>query len=244
MFKNFLFALLLLVFTPVYAGTVLDEAWSALTDPLGLKSGGDDLLKALNRIDTLMEKADRLAGHRIADVDRRVANQLSSIDEILTRQIQGTSEEISSILEQTTNEVLKIETQLYLHTMDIITCAVPIAGHDIKVLLADSLNLLGASKPRIELFGVTLLSTKIEAVDIKEPIDAYDEAVRLSEDKLKLLIESDSAKKILNIYASLPRLAEKTACHYKNIIDGPIYRLLKDQMRYNNKYNAWLAFTQ
>ncbi|MFQ3244838.1 MAG: hypothetical protein ACI9SP_001474 [Arenicella sp.] len=170
--------------------------------------------------------------------DRKLKAHIADIDSKLTGQIHG----VDNLLEERMNQALfgitQLENKIYNDALDLITCGPEVAGLSVQKYLADMLNLLGASKPRVTIFGFGFFEVKLDPVDISAPIESYDKAKKLMQLRLDGLAESDDAREIINIYGEMPRVARLTACHYSedNLLQ---LRLTRDQYEFKRKHRAW-----
>lgn len=107
--------------------------------------------------------------------------------------------------------------------------------------IAGSLNDLGVRRPRLVIFGYTLLEVKFDKTDFPSPIEAFRQMKILIDHKLSNVKPTDRPSLITNSYAEITRMADLTRCHYKE--DTSVFaELYNYDLEYTRRGKAWIGW--
>lgn len=225
----------LLIASPANADFWGDVA-GIFTDPFKIGKGTESVLHAVERA---VIHAERLQG----ELDSDIRDYLSQIDQTVAdtrNSITANIEQISQISENAFLELSQLEKSFFHDSRELVKCSTQVTAFQLQSSLAQALNDLGERKPRISVFGFTVISAEIDAADISSPIEAFRRVKAAYDEKLRQVKPTDHPSKITDIYGEMQRLADLGRCHYKSDT-GLFAELYNYELEFNRLERSWLG---
>jgi hypothetical protein len=235
--KFVLSTLVLLSATPTNAG-VLDEAWGVVTDPLKIGKGTENIIAAVERamihIERIQDKLGRDANQILDRVDKTIGDTRKDV----FKMIDATGFVARDVTNNAFAKLAVLQTSMIRDVRDLVKCTTEVTLFQAQTTLAQSLNDLGERKPRIEIFGWTIVSAKIDPQDIDNPMQAFRRVKALYQTKLDAVSADAHPREITDIYGELQRISDLTRCHYKSDT-GLFDELYWTEIEYNRLERPW-----
>lgn len=230
---------------PAQAG-LLDDAWGILTDPFKLDSSSEKVVHSIERAaihaNQLLDRTEGLQ----EEADRDIRDYLDKVDGIASdtrKSISDGIDQIGQISDQAFDRLKEAETKFIFDIRDTIKCGSGIVGEQLRTSLATTLSDFGRRKPRLEIFGVTILSVRLDKTDITSPIDSFREVKVAYDSMLNQIAETDPAHKFIDIYGNMQRLSRLARCHYKD--ESSVYlQLYEYELEYTRLDKYWNGAVQ
>ncbi|MFC0342570.1 hypothetical protein [Paracoccus niistensis] len=237
--------ILLSLVEPVSAVDLIDETMGVITDPLGIESGGDKILEAVERINAHLS---RLQSELDADVTRyiteieRILRQLNTdIGEHIDN-VGNIVQNISKSIESALKNIYDLESKIFLDTQHLVVCSAEIMRYTVQEVLANALLDIQQADPTIMLMGREIGSIDIKALPLEDrlsPIDEYRIVIDFHESRLRGLTENSSAISLPSIFAEMARLTERVRCHYETSSPALASRLTRQMTIYDLRVREW-----
>ncbi|MCV9964539.1 hypothetical protein OIU34_21855 [Pararhizobium sp. BT-229] len=230
-------ALVLLSATPTNAG-LLDEAWGVVTDPLKIGKGTDNIIAAVERAMIHIERIQEKLGKDANQIMDRVDKTIGDTRKDIFKMIDATGGVAESVTNNAFAKLTVLQTSMIKDVRELVKCSTEVTLFQAQTALSRSLNELGERKPRIEIFGWTVLTAKIDPQDIDNPMQAYRRIKALYQTKLNAVTEKAHPQEITDIYGELQRISDLTRCHYKSDT-GLFDELYWTEIEYNRLEKPW-----
>jgi hypothetical protein len=239
------------IFAPLFVSLSITPAhadfWSDavgfITDPLKLEAGTENVIHAIDRtaihIERIQGEFDDDTRFYLAQIDKTISDTRESITANLD-QVAQITDQVAQITNDAFVQISGLEQKLFFHTRELVKCTSEIMSKSVQDTLAEMLNDLGERKPRLVLFGKTILEAKIDPSDITNPIESFRRVKSAYDDKLADIKPTDHASKITDVYGEMQRLADLGRCHYKsdNDLFGQLYWY---ELEYNRLGRSWVG---
>lgn len=221
--RSLLFLILLLSLSAVVQGkTVVQDTTDIITDPFKIGEASENIARSVDQIVDGLDRTLLNIKEIQSETDEDIRDYLSQVDsmvESFNETVTTAGKQMETSLAVLANEVKELENQVYKDAIDLIwraQCAATVLIEETaKKALADMLNKLKESKPKIIVFGMTIGEAEIGEMDILDP-DLVYRAVK--QNRLKFLNDTltkhSDAYSIKSTYLNLSRLAKLTQCHY------------------------------
>lgn len=180
-----------------------EDAWGVVTDPLKIGKASDNAVHAVERLAIHVERIQR-------QLDESAKNRIDQVGLVLRQ----TKFDVDDSIAKTFAHVASFQAAFFADTAELVRCTGAVTGEAIRSSIAKSLNDLGQRKPRLKLFGWTILWAEIDPEDIESPLDSFRIVKSLYDQKLAKIGSDDHPARITDIYAEVARLAQLTRCHY------------------------------
>jgi hypothetical protein len=226
----------------------LKKLGSLIDDPLKLEAGTNNILESTRQIDRTVEELQiflsKFQGELDGDI-RQYIEELNAIVLNLSGEINEnllTGEAISlNIIKSAKDSVAEIESKIYDHGRTFVKCTAAQSKEAVAVVVADTLNKLGKSKPRFNFFGITFGSVEFTPQDIVDPIVEFKTIKASYLAKLSLIADSDNPNLFITTYGEIARRADDVRCFYAG--QGLEIDLLKEVSRYSRLQLPWVGKT-
>jgi hypothetical protein len=199
------------------AGTVLQDAWNVVSDPIGLQRSSGELSDSLQR--TLIQLSSMESA-----TNEHVAERLEQIRSILKDVIGGTDETI----EKARKAMQDIESKVNLDAYNMIYSVKCVTDVTFKSTIQESfagiISSLAKADPSLKFLGLTIVNLQTNEVKIYDPDQAYISTKRNAEIKLIQSVDDNSkAYDILSYYQNMEQSARYVECYYKDTTLGMVY---------------------
>ncbi|MBS7534822.1 hypothetical protein KHC28_14255 [Ancylobacter sonchi] len=204
------------------------DVWGVVTDPFKIGRASENIVHAVERAAIHISRIQK-------DIDSSAEARINQIQGVL----RDTKLNLDDSIDKALTRISSISDKLFLDTSNLVRCSTEEAARSIQDHLSQSLNDLGRRKPRIAVFGWTILTAEIDSQDITSPIASFREVKAIYDQKISAISPSDHPSKLTDYYAEIARLARLTACHYHN--DSNTWLDLYDdyQLEYIRQQKYW-----
>ncbi|ASJ73868.1 hypothetical protein [Granulosicoccus antarcticus] len=225
---------LLVSVSPVAQAGPWEDFTGILTDPIKLDSTSE---KALQSIEIMTIHAERL----LDKGDKMTAEHIAAVDTALNETRNWATAERKALIDGVSVSFDRLETiqkTFFSETQSILRCSVVVTGREFRQTVADSLNDLGASRPRFTVFGLKIGEIKLDSSHIPSPIKGFRQARALYDQRISEIDLDSSPVILVDAYAEVQRLADRARCHYRG--DSRVYdELYKVELIYKRKARPW-----
>ena len=219
---------------------LITAAPSAAWDPLGLVRGLGNIKDTAQIVSDALDRSLSQVRDLQDRTDADVRDYLNQIEQIAAQTVQGVEASSLVVLQQAERSALALERQIYTDFRDLIF-QIECAGDRVLLStlqqsLANAINLIRRSSPKLRIMGITIAEGVVEPVDVVNPDLAYSSVKRA---RLKSILGSgamtaeDDPYVFVSAYANIARLARQSRCHY---VDAPdVAALFTGEIREMNR---------
>ena len=241
--SKFVIAILALLSATQAKAGFLDEAWGVVTDPLKIGKGTENIISAVERSMIHLERIQEKLGENANQVLDRVDKTIGETRRDVFKMIDETGHVAESVTNNAFAKMTALQTNTIKDVRELVKCSTQVTLYEAQTALARSLNDLGERKPRIEFWGWTILSAKIDPQDIDNPMQAFRRVKALYQAKLDAVSDDAHPRDITDVYGELQRISDLTRCHYKSDT-GLFDELYWTEIEYNRLERPWRGKVQ
>lgn len=222
---------------------LLDDAWGVVTDPFKIGKGTENIVNGVENAMIHLERVQKQFGEDADRILGKVDKTIAETRKDVFKAIDETGKVARSVTDNAVLQLSRLEKTMVQDAGDLIKCSTQTTLFQIQTTMAESLNQLGERKPRLEIFGWTILSAKIDPVDITNPMQTFRKIRAIYQAKLDAIGPDSHPHDITDIYGEMQRLADLSRCHYK-ADTGLFEELYWTEINYNRMERPWRGQVQ
>lgn len=218
----------------------LSDVRGILTDPLKLDKSSQNLLELADRTAIHIERIEGQINSDAKDRLDQIDKTLRDTREFIANEVVVGANMADQFIDNAFNNINDLQNNFFQKTSDLVKCGTAVSADLVQSKIASSLNDLGLRKPRLTIFGWTVLEVKFDQQDFPSPIDAFRTLKKLTAKKLDEIREGDPYYRITDTYGEIARMADLTRCHYKE--QSQLFaELYETELEYTRRGRSWVG---
>lgn len=208
-----------------------DAAIGLFTDPLGLSRGAKAASQSAERILVIISKMQDELDEDTRDYIEQVGLEIDKIR-------VGAASDMQNLINLAAEQVEGLEKRIFENAAKTARCTGAVAAEQVKSTAGEILNDLARRDASLIIFGRRAARFDIERHQMPSPIESFNEAKSVLEQRLKNINEYDVATEITDIHGEMQRLAEMTRCHFSPL-SATYDRLFEIEIEYLRLDQPW-----